>query len=347
MFNLIYTLPEQIQDAYNLAQKHKFSSNLLSQPVNIVITGMGGSGIGGEMLKSLFWEILDIPIIISQEYSLPAYVKPQSLVFAVSYSGNTEETLESFDVALKRKSRIVAITSGGKLLALCQKHQVDCIQIPTGIPPRCAIGYLFIPQLITLAKMGIIKNTSKEIKETINTLKAKRNQYNLRAKTLARELVNTLPIIYATSNLFKPVALRWQAQFNENSKVFCHSNVFPELDHNEIVGITGRKNVVHPYYFLILMDEKAHYRNQLRVDLTLKIIKSQLGDIQYKKFYADGRSDLTRLFSLIMLGDLISFYLGQMQNIDPMPVLAIDILKSKLSAIGQHHREVSKIRRKK
>lgn len=331
MFRLIYNLPEQIQDAYNIVQKYKFSSKLLFQPANIVISGMGGSGIGGEIIKSLFLDSLDIPIIISKDYTLPAYIQKQSLVFVVSYSGNTEETIESFNLALKRRCRIVAITSGGKLLELCKKYKIDCIQIPTGLPPRSAIGYLFFSQLITLAKIGVIKNMTKDIKETIDTLLTNRRKYNVQARIFTQQLLNTLPIIYATSSLFTPVALRWQAQFNENGKIFCHSNVFPELNHNEIVGITGLKNASQPYYFLVLIDNKAHPRNLLRVDLTLRIIKSNVTNVKSKKFYADGKSDLARIFSLIMQGDLISFYLAYLRNIDPMPVLAIDELKRMLA----------------
>ncbi|MCX7784828.1 MAG: bifunctional phosphoglucose/phosphomannose isomerase [candidate division WOR-3 bacterium] len=340
MFNLIYNLPDQIKDAYNIAQRYKFSSKLLFQPANIVITGMGGSGIGGEIIRSLFWTTLDIPIIISKDYTLPGCANKQSLVFAVSYSGNTEETLESFNLARKRRCPIVAITSGGKLLELCKKYQIDCIQIPSGLPPRSAIGYLFIPQLITLEKIGIIKKTTQTINETINTLITNRQKYNIQARKLARELLNSLPIIYTTSHLFNPVGLRWQAQFNENGKTFCHWNVFPELDHNEIVALADSTSLTQPYYFLILIDSNTHRRNLLRVDLTLKIIKSKVKNIKikskvknikFKKFYADGKADLTRIFSLIMQGDLISFYLAYLQNIDPMPVLAIDELKKMLA----------------
>lgn len=334
MHELIYNLPEQIQDAYDIAQKTKITVQK-THIQNIVITGMGGSGIGGDIMQSLTYDYLKIPIVTVKGYNIPGFASRNTLVFTVSYSGNTEETLECFNTAKKNRCSIIAITNGGQLLQECQKYNINYIQLPKGLPSRAAVGYLFIPLLASLSKIKLIPKMDGDIKETIQILLSHRRKYNNQARTLAKHLFNRLPMIYSTSTLFTPVAKRWQAQFNENAKIICHFNVFSELNHNEIVGITD-DNPFIPLYYLILVDPRSHPRNLLRTDLTLQIIKKKLPKtlltkfFGYKKFYPNGVSDLARIFSLIMQGDLISFYLARTRGIEPGPILPIDELKEKL-----------------
>jgi glucose/mannose-6-phosphate isomerase len=333
MRNIIFNLPEQLKDASQIPIKLKRGK--AAKYTNIVVCGMGGSGIGGDILKVLLSPRLVIPVLTVKNYRLPAFVTKTSLLFAVSYSGNTEETLEAFADAQKIGCRVIAITSDGKLLNNCEKNPTEYVEIPQGLSPRCAIGYLFIPLLLCLSKLGILKNVNKDIQETITTLYTNRKKYENFAKTFAKDLKGKLPMIYAVSPLFAPVAERWQKQFNENAEIIAHSNIFPELDHNEIMGIANTDQLV-PLYFLFLLDPKAHPKNLRRVDFTLDIMKQNYRVqhkpviFKYKKFLPDGKSDLARIFSLIMLGDLISLYLARARDVAPELISAIDELKKKI-----------------
>jgi len=333
MRNIIFNLPEQIQDASQIPVKLKRSR--AAKYHNIVVAGMGGSGIGGDILRASLAKSLAIPIISVKDYRLPAFVTKNSLVFTVSYSGNTEETLEAFDHALKVGCRIIALSSGGELLKRCKKYKKEYIEIPQGLSPRCAIGYLFIPLLIALSKLGLIGSITKDIKETVRLLTAHRLQYENFARNFARKLVNKLPIIYATSPLLLPVAERWRKQFNENAEIIAHSNIFPELNHNEIMGITNPEQLFS-LYFILLIDPQAHPSNLKRVDYTLAIVKQNLRrahkplTLEYKKLPTEGKTNLAKIFSLIMLGDLTSLYLAQYRGVAPELISAIDELKKKI-----------------
>jgi glucose/mannose-6-phosphate isomerase len=332
MVDLTYRLPEQIRTARMIAQATKIPR--WSKPNNIVISGMGGSGIGGEILQSLLSYYSTIPVLIVKDYSLPKYVTKKSLFFAVSHSGNTEETISAYRQATAIGCPIICITSGGKLWQIAQGNKAIVIKIPSGLPPRTAIGYLFIPFLISLNRLGIIKNFDPDINETIKTLGKRKKTYQKNTKNLANELDKKVPFIYSTSRLLNPVANRWRCEFNELSKVLAHTNYFPELNHNEIVGLGGPEKLKSSTYLLILIDPAGHPRNKLRVDFTLKITKGSYFKVQ--KFLPDGKSHLARVFSLIMQGDLLSYYLAMKRKVDPLPVVRIDELKKRLSLTGKY-----------
>lgn len=333
MRNIIFNLPEQIQDASEIPIKLKKSKEFNFQ--NIIVVGMGGSGIGGDILKALLWKKLPLPIISVKDYYLPAFVTKASLMFVVSYSGNTDETLVAFKSAQKIGCRIITITSGGELLRLCRKENIEYIEIPQGLSPRCAIGYLSIPLLLSMAQLGYVKQVKRDIQETVEILLTNRQQYENFAKNFAHRLVGKLPMIYATSPLLLPVAERWRKQFNENAEIIAHSNIFPELNHNEIMGIVNTQTQF-PMYFILLIDPNTHPDNLLRVDFTLNIMRNNLRRegrskiVISKKIVPQGKSDLAKIFSLIMQGDLTSLYLAQYRGVAPELISAIDELKKKL-----------------
>jgi glucose/mannose-6-phosphate isomerase len=335
MRNIIYNLPEQIKDAWKIPVKITKSRKHYS---NIVISGMGGSGIGGDILQSLLLSKTKIPIVTIKDYHIPDFVGKDTLFIAVSYSGNTEETINGFFEAQRKGAHIVAITSGGTLWDLCQKYQIDCVEIPAGLSSRCAIGYLFFPQLKILTTLKLSDDFKKELTETIEILATRRNYYERIAAQLGKELKNFFPLIYATSPLLKPVAVRWQTQFNENAEIIAHSNVFPELNHNEIMGLLGPSPLV-PIYCLILLDPETHPRNLLRVKYTLELLRKGFSErnsvkstfFRYRKFSVAGKSKLARIFSFIMLGDFISFYLARERGVTPEIIRAIEELKKKMA----------------
>jgi glucose/mannose-6-phosphate isomerase len=327
MFDLIYRLPEHLEDALRIA------AGITIRPVpdikNIVVAGMGGSGIGGDILQALLYR--HIPVTVVKDYVGPDYIDKKNLVFVVSYSGETEETLSFYEAARARdcKSQIICISSNGSLAKRAAEHGYPLVKLPAGYPPRAAIAYLFLPMLVILEKLGITDSYSADIEETITLLKAKRDEYNRAAEVQARELVGKIPFIYSTSRFLDPVAYRWRCQFNENAKVFAHSHSFPELDHNEIVGMGSPRNLVDLAYLIILQDPiDTAARTRKRAALTLQIIKGNF----YKswEFTPDGTSGLARIFSGILFGDLLSYHLASVRGVDPLPVDRIENLKRQL-----------------
>lgn len=329
MYELIYSLPEQLHDAWRIAEAAVLPR--VRPPHNIVISGMGGSGIGGELLQGLLFKQSALPLVIVKDYDLPKLATSESLFFAVSYSGNTEETLSSYDQAARLRCPRIAITSGGKLRELADKHRDAVVAIPAGYPPRAALAYLFVPLLVSLCRLRLIPDLRPDLREAIRVLGSCRNRFRQRARNLAKELKERIPVIYSTSRLLDAVANRWRCQFNENSKVLAHVNSFPELDHNEIVGMGGPRLLARLCYLFVLSDPDAHERNSLRYELTLEILKKDY--YEARVLVPEGKSDLARAFSLIMLGDLLSFYLARERKVDPLPVARIEDLKKRLAQV--------------
>ncbi len=322
MKDILFNFASQLRDASIANQQLEVPK--IPSLSNIVICGMGGSAISGDLLAGYLQDEVNVPIIVNRGYELPHFIDKNSLVFISSYSGNTEETLSVYDKAIRRTKNILCITSGGKLEALNPKY---IFRIPQGYQPRCALGWLFVPMTIALNKLGIIENKKAELEETICLLSGLGNEFGLNKSTpykLAEKLVGKLPIIYSDSR-FMCVAKRWVAQLNENSKQFAHYNVLPELNHNEIVGF-GEPKI--DTVLIILRDKSYHPRVNLRIELTKQMLSSYT-DIQ--EIETKGNSLLARLFYLICFGDWVSYWLAKVKNIDPTPVERIDWLKKELS----------------
>lgn len=311
----ISKLPQQCREALNLTKDVKIDTKIK----NIVVIGMGASGITGRILKDYLGT--KIPIYVVQDFSVPEFVNPYSLVFCISYSGNTAETISAFRTAIRKSAQIIAITSGGKLKELAKKLNKQIIEIPKGIPPRAALGYLFIPMLVVLQNSRIIPDKRDEINKMIDSLM--NIKFKEKAQELAAKLQDKIPIIYS-SNKLKSAALRWKQQFNENSKVHCFCNVFPELDHNEIMGY---ENLKGDYFVVILKDEDDKVETKERMDITKKIISEHC---PVTEIIVKGDNLLTKIFSAIYLGDLTSFYLALLYNTDPTPVYSIEEIKKEL-----------------
>ncbi|TET60080.1 MAG: bifunctional phosphoglucose/phosphomannose isomerase [Candidatus Stahlbacteria bacterium] len=323
MRKIIYSMPDQIFDAITLIPDTSLKKRRFNK---VLICGMGGSGISGEILKAIYPAL---QIISNKDYSIPEYIDRYTLSILVSYSGNTEETLNNYRILSKRKTGIAVISSNGKLL---KKKSELKIKIPGGLPPRGAIGYLFTPLPFILYKFHLI-NTEPEQKliSLARFLNKRRNVIEKKAKILSKKLLNRLPIIYSNSQTFFPVARRWQCQLNENSKVLAHINIIPEMNHNEIVGL-GKPEALNSKISLIFInDPKAHPRNRARVKILKETIKNKFSNII--DIEPEGKNSLHRLFWTIMLGDFISYYVAIKTNVDPMPVKRIDYLKKRLSRI--------------
>lgn len=303
---------------------------------NIVVTGLGGSAIGGDLLRVYAAAKVPVPVTVNREYTLPGFAGPDTLVFAVSYSGNTEETLSAYAAARARGASVVAITTGGMLGEAAAKDGYPVIKVPGGISPRAATGYLFIPTLRVLQRLGLLSDITGEINEMIEIISNMRQNLALAvpeaentAKQIARKLHGKIPVIWGSAGNTEVVAQRWKGQINENAKSPAYWNVFPELNHNEIVGFELPAAILEKIHVVILRDEQDHPRVQKRMEITKEVIRNKVGG--YTEVWARGQGLLARQYSLIYTGDFTSVYLAALNGVDPGPVQVIDFLKHKLA----------------
>ena len=340
MLKLISGLPLQCREAYDIGKKV-----VLSKPKqkvnNIVFAGLGGSAIGADIVKIYLQNEIKVPIVVCRNYTLPDFVGKDTLLFCSSYSGNTEETLSSFEDGLRRGASIITMGSGGKLKAASTKNGFKHIDIPSGYPPRTATGYMSITVLAVLARLDFIKDKAKEVNalySELSDLRDKEIGIDVPGdKNISKETANKIHgkycVIYGTSDSTEAVAVRWRGQLAENSKSLASSHVLPEMNHNEIVGWEFPKNVLKEIKVIILRDKNDHPRTQKRIEISKGIIKRSRAEIL--EFERENASFLVRIFSLIYIGDFVSFYLALLNDIDPTPVEQIDYLKNELVKSGK------------
>ncbi len=303
---------------------------------NIVFTGLGGSAIGADMIRSYTAGEIKIPIIVNRNYTLPNFVDKNTLLFVSSYSGNTEETLSAYEEGKKKKARIVAISSDGTLEKMTKEDGVPFIKIPAGIPPRCALGYAFIPLLLILCKLRFIKDKQKHIDEAadvLGNLKSELAPENPADSNLAKRIALTLqrryPIIYGANERVDVVTTRWRGQLAENSKQLSSHHVFPEMNHNEIVGWDFPAELMDKFVVIFLRDKEDHKRVARRMDITKDILSKK--GIKIIEVSSKGKGLLSRMMSLIYIGDMASFYLAILNSVDPTPVDRVTYLKKELA----------------
>ena len=260
-----------------------------------------------------------------------------TLVIVSSYSGNTEETLSSYKDAMKRKARVLCISTGGEIAKAAKKYKQPWTTISTGLSPRAALGYSFFPLLIVLARLGFITSKDREIKETIQLLKNKSVLFrdpgspeNAPLK-LAELLKDKLPVIYSPVEHLDTVNLRWRGQFAENAKQLSSGHVLPEMNHNELVGWKALTAIMKQMHVLFLKDVGTHPRVAIRESITKGIVSQYAGAVT--EITSEGKGLLARLFSLIYFADWVTLYLAVLNNEDPEPVAVIDYLKKELSKV--------------
>ncbi|MBN2168078.1 MAG: bifunctional phosphoglucose/phosphomannose isomerase [Actinobacteria bacterium] len=304
----------------------------------IVILGMGGSGISGDVVSAIAGsEGLSVPVITVKGYYLPPFVGEDSLVFAISYSGNTEETINCYADACSRGARMVAVTSGGEIARKAAGDDVPCFKVPSGFQPRASLGYLFIPILSTLERMGFLNGVVTQIEELNGLLMERSEEYKPEiplddnpAKRLAKELVGFLPVVYSSEGIYSVAALRWKAQLNENAKVPAFHNLFPELNHNETVGWEHLQDVCTKTHIVVLREPEEYPRIEKRIKITLDLIENHVGRITH--VWARGGTPVERLLDIIYFGDFTSVYLALALGQDPTPVDRISELKQLLAS---------------
>lgn len=293
---------------------------------HVVMAGLGGSGIGAEIVLNYLERSTPVPLVLSKDYFLPGFVNEETLVIVCSYSGNTEEALCILEEAIHKKATIVCITSGGKLQALAQANNIDCILLPAGIPPRACIGCSFSQILFVLQKFALIDNSFEaEISNAIRLLSGELDTIKKDAAALAEKLQHKLPVIYSDQRI-AGVATRWRQQFNENSKVLGWERPFPEMNHNELVGWRDQAEGLAVIFL--------HTGGELdRVSRRFEINRSVICNFTNAVFdiVAKGDSFLERAIYLILLGDWTSWYLAELRGVDAVEVNVIDYLKAELN----------------
>jgi glucose/mannose-6-phosphate isomerase len=336
MYRWLVDFPAQVEEAVRIGTQTPFALNA-NEISALVLTGMGGSAIGGDLLRSYLLNELRVPFIINRSYGLPAFVDHTTLVIVSSYSGYTEETVAAYRDALRRKASVLCITTGGETEHLARKHGNLLIKIPSGLQPRAALGYSFFPLLIALTRTGFAKPRARDIQETVNLLKCKSPVYgdvksreNLPLQ-LARRLYGKLPIIYSASNHFDAVNVRWRSQICENAKHLAFGHVLPEMNHNEIAGWKVDRALMKRMAAVFLRDRKTHARVRVREEITKGVIQKYASDVL--EVWTEGKSLLARLFSLVYFGDWVSFYLAILNKEDPTPVKVIQDLKGELAKV--------------
>ncbi|MFA5090662.1 MAG: bifunctional phosphoglucose/phosphomannose isomerase [Candidatus Omnitrophota bacterium] len=336
MLSLLLDFPAQCRDALGIALSIRilFARRDFTK---IAFAGLGGSAIGADLVRSYLYFESKLPISVLREYELPAYVDSSTLVFISSYSGNTEETLSAYNDARAKGSTIIALSSGGALKEYAQRDKVTFIEIPRGLPPRCALGYMSIIPLCALGRLGLIKDPGVAVTRMADTLEGlKGNILNPNAgqkeniaKRIAIKLTGKFAVIYAGSVHFDMVATRFKGQLNENSKSLASSHTFPEMNHNEIMGWDHPGKLFKDFLVIFLRDKMMHPRVSARMDITRDILKKQ--KVKVVEIWSCAEDLLSRIFSLIYIGDFISFYLAVLYGIDPTPVERVTYLKNELA----------------
>lgn len=339
MMGAILGLPEQCENAKRIGLAADLGSVPSRRYASLVLAGLGGSAIGGDFLKSCYGPELACPMEVVRDYHLPGYVGENTLVFASSNSGNTEETLAAYEYAKRSGATIVAFTTGGELEKRARRDGVAVVKFPGGLQPRAAVGNSFVPLIVSAARIGVLPAVLiDDIDEAVATMIGVRDSCNPDARgseNVARRLAGSwkgaLPVIYGSQGERGLVAYRWKSQINENAKAFAVWNVFPELNHNETVGWSGAHDQGNPKDVLrvcILRDSREPAHIARRVTLTKEILVKFAGGVD--EVWATGESTLARMLSLTYVGDFASCYLAYAYGEDPTPVKVIDWLKSEL-----------------
>ncbi|MBN1633136.1 MAG: bifunctional phosphoglucose/phosphomannose isomerase [Ignavibacteria bacterium] len=335
MYNVLKNFHKQISEAIDIGKNFYFSGFGIKSIKNIIINGLGGSAIGGDLVRSFTHYNTSIPININRNYHLPGFAGKNTLSIISSYSGNTEETNSAYSESINKGCRIICISSGGNVEKMAIKNKNLFVKIPGGLQPRCAIGYSFFILLIILSKFGFFQvkdselNKVKEnIRENADLFSAINNENN-NALKIAKMMQNRLPIIYSSTDILDVVNLRWRGQIEENAKQLSYGNVYPEMNHNELVGWEKNRDILNKIIVVFLKDIDDNNRIKMRMEITEKIYRKYTDSVI--SIYGEGNSRLERIFNLIYLGDWISYHLAILNNVDPTPVDAITYLKEKLS----------------
>ena len=335
MYDNIYYLPEQCETAWSLVKNAELPA--FSPIKKIVVSGMGGSAIGADILLSYLEKNCETPIIVNRNYELPAWAKgKETLVITSSHSGNTEETLSAFDQAVENQCQILAVCTGGQLAEKAAAKNVPVVKFDHAGQPRAAVGYSFTLLLGILFKLGLVADPENELLEMIAVLKKERLALakdvlfeENPAKKMALEIKDCWVVVLAADQL-TPVARRWKGQISEVAKAWAQFEFLPEADHNTLAGVVNPTELLAQTRAIFLNSDSDHVRNQLRTKITSK--EFDKGGIRSFVFDAKGSGSMQNIWTTLHFGDFLAFYLAISYDADPTPVVALENLKKALRA---------------
>lgn len=334
MLGHLHGFPEQCQRAWEQVLDFDIPREY-SRTNKVIIVGMGGSAIGAEVVRRLVLLESKVLVWVHRDYGLPLFVDENTLVIASSYSGNTEETLSSFGESLETSAKKLVVTGGGKLKSLADSHGIPVFAIDYQAPPRAAFPHSFVPLLGIFQKLGFLRDKSADLREALQILNRLSRDFvettpliSNPAKQLATKLWGRIAIVYG-AGILSEVAQRWKTQFNENSKALAFFELFPELNHNAVVGYKFPSRAKEGVSVLLLRSPLLHSRILARYDATAKLLDK--AGISYESVEAVGEAPLAQAMSLVLLGDYVSFYLAMLNGVDPTQVDSIDFVKGYLA----------------
>ncbi|MAH39147.1 MAG: bifunctional phosphoglucose/phosphomannose isomerase [Dehalococcoidales bacterium] len=334
MLNHLHEFSEQCQRAWQKVGKFELPREY-SKVDKVIILGMGGSAIGGDIVRRLALAESKVPVWMHRDYGLPPFVDDRTLVIASSYSGNTEETLSAFTESLKTPAKKLVLTTGGRLKELAEKEGIPAFVIDYKAPPRAAFPHNFIPLVGIFQTLGLLRDKSVNLGEALKILRKLSRDFSEitplvsnPAKQLATKVWGHVAVIYG-AGILGGVAQRWKTQFNENSKTWAFFELFPELNHNSVLGYKFPSEAKEGIFVLLLRSPLLHPRSLLHYEATAKLLAK--AGISHDFVEAPGTSALAQMLSLVFLGDYLSFYLAILNSIDPTPMEHIDFVKRYLA----------------
>ena len=327
MEDYINDFTNHLKDAIIIGEKSSLNINN-SKIDNVLICGLGGSGIGGTIVADIISQKAAVPVLTNKDYSIPSFVNQNTLVIANSYSGNTEETISALKKCFEKNAEIAIISSGGELVEFAKKNDCNFITIPAGNPPRAMFGYAFTELFYILNSYGVVDDSFKlHFKNAIELLIIEKKNIQVEAQKLATKLYKTTPIIYV-ANGFEGVAIRFRQQINENSKMLCWHHVVPEMNHNELLGWRTNVEKLAVVYFRNHIDND---RNKIRIDINKSVISKYTENIN--EIWSKGGSLIENSLYHIYLGDWTSWYLSELNGVDAIEIDVIDYLKNELGKL--------------
>ena len=338
MFGVTAGFPEQVRDAALVARGLEGLPDHDSIN-NVVVLGMGGSGIAGDVLAAVGGPFVPVPIVVTKGYAPPSFVGPGTLCFAVSFSGDTEETVEAASAAAAAGARMVVVARGGALADLAPRWGAARVPLPDGIPmPRAALGAVAVPPLLVLESVGLFPGASGWVDLAVAQVSVRRDQLvgaaagpDSPARSLARTIGRTIPLVVGAGPLGAVAARRWKTQVNENAKAPAFASEIPELCHNEIAGWGQHGDMTRQVFTLIeLRHDEEHPQESRRFELTRDIMAEVVHEVVEVR--AEGEGPLAQLLDLILVGDFVSLHMAEQENLDPGPIPVLDDLKRALAS---------------
>ncbi|MCL4313428.1 MAG: bifunctional phosphoglucose/phosphomannose isomerase [Actinobacteria bacterium] len=328
MFEAATSMPEQLSDAMRAAEAVEYSSD--GRFENVVVAGMGGSGIAGDILAAIGGELMSIPVVVCKSPQLPLFVGPGSLVFLLSFSGDTEETLRAAERAYSSGAQVVVVSRGGHLGELAESRGTPFVRVPEGIPqPRAGLGALLAPLVIITDQLGILPGGAGLLTDAVEQLSKRKEEISSEgnlALEVAKAVVGKVVVVYGSGSLGAVAAQRWKTQINENAKAPAFYNSYPELCHNEVAGWSSLGNLTRSSIAVVNLRHGYEYENiDRRVELVNQIVAPEVDKVV--EVCAEGRGVLAQLLDLIFIGDVASLYVASLLGVDPGPVAVLDEIK--------------------